>query len=75
MATKCAGHAENLWPTVGNITNGLPIFLYNYTNRTLHGVYEAVGPGYMDLTTPFPSQVGQTTALHAYKWRLIMNII
>ena len=48
--------------------NTLPIFLFNYTDRTMHSVYKAVGPRGQSLKrdawavgvedTPFPSQVG-----------------
>ncbi|XP_073146330.1 uncharacterized protein [Henckelia pumila] len=32
---------------VKNIIPGLPLFLFNYSDRTLHGVFEAVSPGQM----------------------------
>lgn len=51
-------------------TPGLPLFLFNYSDRKLHGIYEAVSSGGMNIspnawitssdgaeTTPYPAQV------------------
>lgn len=50
-----------------NITPGLPLFLFNYTDRKLHGVFEAASPGKLNINptgwtadgsdTPYPAQV------------------
>jgi len=32
---------------VKNIDPGLPLFLFNYTNRRLHGIFEAASKGRM----------------------------
>ncbi|KAJ4978262.1 hypothetical protein NE237_009042 [Protea cynaroides] len=53
---------------VRKIEQGLPLFLFNYSDRKLHGVYEAAGPGQMNINpygwtengsdrTPYPAQV------------------
>ncbi|XP_074341158.1 uncharacterized protein LOC141678697 isoform X1 [Apium graveolens] len=52
---------------VKNITRGLVLFLFNYSDRTLHGIFEAVTPGQMNIDrhawtedgadTPYPAQV------------------
>ncbi|KAL1543620.1 kelch-like protein 3 [Salvia divinorum] len=34
---------------VKNIEPGLPLFLFNYSERKLHGIYEAVGSGKMNI--------------------------
>lgn len=51
-----------------NVKPGMPLFLFNYTDRRLHGIFEAASLGQMSidpyawsnedsLTTPFPAQV------------------
>ncbi|KAG8084909.1 hypothetical protein GUJ93_ZPchr0010g7247 [Zizania palustris] len=53
---------------VRNVKPGLPLFLFNYSDRRLHGIFEAASPGQMciypyawshdgSLKTPFPAQV------------------
>ncbi|KAM5560560.1 hypothetical protein ABKV19_021632 [Rosa sericea] len=53
---------------VKNISPGLPLFLFNYNDRTLHGIYEAASHGQMNIDpygwttdgsvrTQFPAQV------------------
>lgn len=53
---------------VQNVDSGLPLFLFNYSDRKLYGVYEAAGPGQMyidqyawssdgSIRTPYPAQV------------------
>ncbi|XP_072981146.1 uncharacterized protein [Typha angustifolia] len=53
---------------VGNIKPGLPLFLFNYSDRKLHGIYEAASDGQMNIDpyawtdggtrrTSFPAQV------------------
>ncbi|XP_058182748.1 uncharacterized protein LOC131300782 isoform X2 [Rhododendron vialii] len=53
---------------VKNIEPGMPLFLFNYTDRKLHGIFEAASPGQMNLNpyawttdgserTVFPAQV------------------
>ncbi|XVF47402.1 hypothetical protein PTKIN_Ptkin03bG0106200 [Pterospermum kingtungense] len=53
---------------VKNIEPGLPLFLFNYSDRKLHGIFEAASSGKLDLnsrawttdgseTTPYPAQV------------------
>ncbi|KAJ8551019.1 hypothetical protein K7X08_000389 [Anisodus acutangulus] len=53
---------------VKNIDSGLPLFLFNYTDRKLYGIYEAAGSGQMHINqyawtsdgsfkTPYPAQV------------------
>lgn len=53
---------------VKNIDPGLPLFLFNYTDRKLHGIFEAASSGQMNINpyawttdgserTLFPAQV------------------
>lgn len=53
---------------VKNITPGLTLFLFNYSDRKLHGIFEATSPGQMSINpygwtgdgadlTPYPAQV------------------
>ncbi|KAG8067284.1 hypothetical protein GUJ93_ZPchr0005g14770 [Zizania palustris] len=60
---------------VRNVKPGLPLFLFNYSDRRLHGIFEAASPGQMcidsyawnndgSLRTPFPSQVRICTRTH-----------
>ncbi|KAJ3686694.1 hypothetical protein LUZ61_015858 [Rhynchospora tenuis] len=53
---------------IRHIEAGLPLFLFNYSDRQLHGIFEATGPGLMNvdryawsddstMRTPFPAQV------------------
>ncbi|XP_008799817.2 uncharacterized protein LOC103714378 [Phoenix dactylifera] len=53
---------------VRNIEEGLPLFLFNYSDRKLHGIYEAASRGQLNANsyawtdggaerTPFPAQV------------------
>ncbi|XP_068340051.1 uncharacterized protein [Pyrus communis] len=53
---------------VKNITRGLPLFLFNYSDRKLHGIFEATGLGQMNINpygwstdgserTQYPAQV------------------
>ncbi|KAM7274499.1 hypothetical protein ACFE04_016365 [Oxalis oulophora] len=54
---------------IRNVYPGLPLFLFNYTDRQLHGVFEAAGSGQMNIdpyawtgddtqyTTSYPAQV------------------
>lgn len=55
---------------VRNVKPGLPLFLFNYSDRKLHGIFEAASPGQMcidpyawshddSLRTSFPAQVSQ----------------
>lgn len=53
---------------IKNIDPGLPLFLFNYSERKLHGIFEAASPGQMNINpyawttdgserTPYPAQV------------------
>lgn len=53
---------------VQKIDVGLPLFLFNYSDRKLHGIFEAAGPGQMNVDpyawtsngserTSYPAQV------------------
>lgn len=60
-----------------NVSTGLPLFLFNYSDRTLHGIFEAAGPGQMNIDpyawianegterTAYPAQVYKLLVLHA----------
>lgn len=53
---------------VKHVKTGMPLFLFNYSDRKLHGIFEAASPGRLSidpyawsdegsLKTPFPAQV------------------
>lgn len=43
------GLPGNHFSYVKHITPGLPLFLFNYSDRTLHGIFEATSPGQMNI--------------------------
>lgn len=58
---------------VKNIDPGLPLFLFNYSDRKLHGIFEAACPGQMNINpygwttdgsdrTLYPAQVDKIFA-------------
>ncbi|OWM81670.1 hypothetical protein CDL15_Pgr007708 [Punica granatum] len=59
---------------VKNIQPGLPLFLFNYSDRKLHGIFEAASPGILNIDpygwtdgsdrTPYPAQVQVRVRLH-----------
>lgn len=60
-----------------NISPGLPLFLFNYDDRTLHGIYEAASHGQMNIDpygwttdgsvrTQFPAQVLYKTSYNLF---------
>ncbi|KAL9278112.1 putative development/cell death domain, kelch-type beta propeller [Arabidopsis thaliana] len=59
---------SNHYPYVQKIDIGLPLFLFNYSDRTLHGIFEAAGCGQLNIDpygwtsdgserTSYPAQV------------------
>ncbi|KAJ8644257.1 hypothetical protein MRB53_006005 [Persea americana] len=57
---------------IKNVEPGLPLFLFNYSDRKLHGIFESASGGKMNIdpyawtengseTTPYPSQVRMCT--------------
>lgn len=68
---------------VKNVTAGLTLYLFNYTDRRLHGIFEAVSCGKMNINphawitsegtehTPYPAQVSTThTQKEKGKWEM-----
>lgn len=66
----CTGLPATHFPYVKKIEPGLPLFLFNYNDRMLHGIYEAAGHGMMNINpyawtsndgdvTGYPAQVLQ----------------
>ncbi|KAK1296135.1 hypothetical protein QJS10_CPB15g01627 [Acorus calamus] len=62
---------------VSNIRIGLPLFLFNYSDRKLHGIFEAASSGQMDIDsygwtgdgaemTPYPAQVRFCISMHCH---------
>lgn len=62
------GLPYNHIPYVQKIDTGLPLFLFNYSDRTLHGIFEAAGSGQLNIDpygwtsdgserTSYPAQV------------------
>lgn len=56
------------WSYVKNVKPGLPLFLFNYSNRKMHGIFEAATSGQLAIDqfawsgdgrteTQFPAQV------------------
>ncbi|GMH13315.1 hypothetical protein Nepgr_015156 [Nepenthes gracilis] len=68
MAKQLFGLPAPHFAYVKNVTPGMPLFLFNYSDRRLHGIFEAASPGQMNInqwgwtldgsgTTPYPAQV------------------
>lgn len=68
LAKQLFGLPSPHFSYVRNIEAGLPLFLFNYSDRKLHGIYEAASHGQMHIdayawtnnsatTTSFPAQV------------------
>lgn len=62
------GLPHNHFPYVQRIDAGLPLFLFNYSDRKLHGIFEAAGSGQLHIDpygwtsdgserTSYPAQV------------------
>ncbi|KAL2526701.1 Galactose oxidase/kelch [Abeliophyllum distichum] len=46
---KLFGLPSSHFSYVKNVSTSLPLFLFNYSDRTLHGIFEAAGPGQMNI--------------------------
>ncbi|KAK9061089.1 hypothetical protein SSX86_018269 [Deinandra increscens subsp. villosa] len=70
LSKQLFGLPEGHFSYIKNIKPGLPLFLFNYSDRVLHGIFEAAGPGQMNIDsyawvaegddtgyTRFPAQV------------------
>ncbi|CAA0400035.1 unnamed protein product [Arabidopsis thaliana] len=68
MSKQLFGLPSNHYPYVQKIDIGLPLFLFNYSDRTLHGIFEAAGCGQLNIDpygwtsdgserTSYPAQV------------------
>ncbi|KAG7549107.1 Development/cell death domain [Arabidopsis thaliana x Arabidopsis arenosa] len=68
LSKQLFGLPYNHIPYVQKIDTGLPLFLFNYSDRTLHGIFEAAGPGQLNIDpygwtsdgsdrTSYPAQV------------------
>nr|XP_043633726.1 kelch-like protein 12 [Erigeron canadensis] len=69
LSKRLFGLPESHYSYIKNISKGLVLFLFNYSDRKLHGIFEAVGPGLMNIDksawvedgnvgcTDFPAQV------------------
>lgn len=73
----CAGLPISHMKYVRNISDGMPLFLFHYSERKMYGIFEADGPGTSFLKayawageggdTPYPAQVGEAViGLHSY---------
>ncbi|CAI9097220.1 OLC1v1033594C1 [Oldenlandia corymbosa var. corymbosa] len=49
MPSSLAGLPAQHFSYVKNIIPGLPLFLFNYSDRTLHGIFEAASAGQMNI--------------------------
>uniref|UniRef100_A0A7N0UHE9 DCD domain-containing protein n=1 Tax=Kalanchoe fedtschenkoi TaxID=63787 RepID=A0A7N0UHE9_KALFE len=68
FAKQLFGLPSSHFVYIRNIKPGLPLFLFNYSDRKLHGIFEATSAGRMNISplawssereepTPFPAQV------------------
>uniref|UniRef100_A0A1D1YMQ1 Kelch-like protein 12 n=1 Tax=Anthurium amnicola TaxID=1678845 RepID=A0A1D1YMQ1_9ARAE len=68
LANQLFGLPAPHFAYVRNIGSGVPLFLFNYSDRKLHGIYEAASEGAMNIDpygwtddgkerTPYPAQV------------------
>ncbi|WOL14798.1 hypothetical protein Cni_G23579 [Canna indica] len=68
LSKQLFGLPSNHYSFVRNIEQGLPLFLFNYSSRTMHGIFEAASHGQMNIDpyawtvdgtdrTAFPAQV------------------
>lgn len=64
---------------------GLPLFLFNYSDRKLHGIFEAAGPGQMNVDpyawtsngserTSYPAQVSSFLSFHVSLSYIVLHI-
>lgn len=51
-----------------NITPGLPLFLFNYSDRKLHGIFEAASPGKLNISPTGWTADGSATPYAAQVW-------
>ncbi|KAK1409388.1 hypothetical protein QVD17_35914 [Tagetes erecta] len=49
LSHQLFGLPDGHYSYIKNIKKGLAIFLFNYSDRFLHGIFEAVGPGQMNI--------------------------
>ncbi|KAL4576096.1 hypothetical protein LXL04_012184 [Taraxacum kok-saghyz] len=49
LANNLFGLPASHFSYIKNIKEGVPLFLFNYSDRKLHGVFEATSPGQMNL--------------------------
>lgn len=71
LTNSCAGLPAAHYAYVKNVTAGLTLYLFNYSDRKLHGIFEAVSCGGMNISphawitsegadrTPYPAQVSK----------------
>lgn len=49
FSNQLFGLPEGHYSYIKNISQGLVLFLFNYSDRKLHGIFEAAGPGQMNI--------------------------
>nr|XP_043633728.1 uncharacterized protein LOC122604934 [Erigeron canadensis] len=49
LSKQLFGLPEGHFAYIKNISKGLALFLFNYSDRKLHGIFEAAGPGQMNI--------------------------
>ncbi|KAJ6846797.1 kelch-like protein 8 [Iris pallida] len=75
LSKQLFGLPSSHFSYVRNIKQGLPLFLFNYSDRKMHGIYEAASPGEMNIDpyawtsdgqekTKFPAQVRIHIRIH-----------
>lgn len=84
--TSWAGIPAPHYTYVKNINPGLPLFLFNYSDRKLHGIYEAASNGRLNInpqawtedgsdSTPYPAQVMHGASASIYGVLLAANVM
>jgi hypothetical protein len=70
LFSEISGSPSVHYSYVKNVKVGMPMFLFNYSDRKLHGIFEAASPGQMYIDpnawmhdgssgTAFPAQVSR----------------
>ncbi|CAA3033397.1 Hypothetical predicted protein [Olea europaea subsp. europaea] len=73
LSKKLFGLPARHFSYVKNVSTGLPLFLFNYSDRTLHGIFEAAGPGQMNID-PYAWIANEGTERTAYPAQVRVSV-